>query len=230
MEKQTPGNRLCRQLQVTADGSHTLFVPSLDEHYHSVNGAIQESRHVFIEAGWKQVCKELVQLLEIGFGTGLNAFLTLLEAEASGKKVTYYTVERYPLEEELTGLLNYPDVLAPGRDSWFRALHLAPWDTPVPVTPCFTLHKIAGDSNACPLPSGLDLIYFDAFAPDKQPGIWNPEIFARLYRHTAAGGILTTYCAKGAVRRMMQAAGYVVERIPGPAGKREMLRARKPAE
>lgn len=216
-----------RELQITADGSHTLFIPSIDEHYHSVNGAVQESRHVFIEAGMHRVEKDTFRVMEIGFGTGLNAFLTLLEASRLNKQVEYHSVELYPLQTALVLTLNYPEVICAEKASLFYALHQAQWNIAVPVTPFFTLHKIEGDSNVISLPENIDLIYFDAFAPDKQPGMWNQEIFNKLYAHTAAGGVLTTYCAKGMVRRMMQEAGYSVERIPGPPGKREMLRATK---
>lgn len=219
-----------RELQITADGSHTLFIPEMDEHYHSVNGAVQESRHVFIEAGWKKLEKEVkepVRVLEIGFGTGLNAFLTLLEAEAAGQPVCYYTVERYPLADEWVEALNYGQIVGAGREAWFRILHAVPWNTIVRITDHFTFCKIKGDSNRCELPLGIDLVYFDAFGPDKQPEMWNPEIFHKLFVRMLPGGILTTYCAKGAVRRMMQEAGYSIERIPGPPGKREMLRATK---
>ncbi len=218
---------ITRELQLTADGSHTLFIPEMDEHYHSVNGAIQESRHVFIEAGLLQIKKTDVRILEIGFGTGLNAFMTLLKTEALNLPVSYYSLERYPLDEQLARTLNYTSQLAPDRDADFMALHQAPWDESVRITSTFTLHKMEGDANRLELPDQIDLIYFDAFAPEKQPDMWNQELFDHLYTCTSAGGVLTTYCAKGIVRRMMQKAGYSVERIPGPPGKREMLRARK---
>ncbi|MCC8171487.1 MAG: tRNA (5-methylaminomethyl-2-thiouridine)(34)-methyltransferase MnmD [Parabacteroides sp.] len=227
MDKQDTEKMVTRRLEVTADGSHTLYLPGMDEHYHSVNGAVQESRHVFIEAGFKQIAEPAVRILEIGFGTGLNAFLTLLEAGASGRQVTYYSVERYPLDEKTVGSLNYGAVVCPDSAALFDALHRAPWDVPVAITPFFMLHKIEADSNMCVLPPDIDLVYFDAFAPDKQPEMWNPEFFYSLYRNTVPGGLLTTYCAKGTVRRMMQAAGYGVERLPGPPGKREMLRGKK---
>ncbi|MBC8616623.1 tRNA (5-methylaminomethyl-2-thiouridine)(34)-methyltransferase MnmD [Parabacteroides faecis] len=216
-----------RELQETADGSHTLFIPEMDEHYHSVNGAVQESRHVFIEAGLHRQEKKDITVFEVGFGTGLNAYLTLLAAENEDRSVDYFSVELYPLDPALVRALNYGDMICPEKKMLFTALHSAAWNEPVKITDHFTLHKIQGDNNSCTLPEDMDLIYFDAFAPDKQPEMWSQEIFDRLYAHTSEGGILTTYCAKGVVRRMMQKAGYSVERIPGPPGKREMLRAIK---
>lgn len=220
-------NPVERILQLTADGSHTLFIPEMDEHYHSVNGAVQESRHVFVDAGLRHVEGREITVLEIGFGTGLNAFLTLLEAKASRKVVHYHSVELYPLGREEVHALNYGEVVCPAGQDLFEALHEAQWEIPVWITDSFELHKIKGDANRSDLPDGIDLVYFDAFAPDKQPEMWNREIFGRLYARMRPGGILTTYCAKGAVRRMMKEAGYAVERIPGPPGKREMLRAIK---
>lgn len=216
-----------RELQETADGSHTLFIPEMDEHYHSVNGAVQESRHVFIEAGLHRQEKKDITVFEVGFGTGLNAYLTLLDAENEDRSVDYFSVELYPLDPALVRALNYGDMICPEKKMLFTALHSAAWNEPVKIIDHFTLHKIQGDNNSCTLPEDMDLIYFDAFAPDKQPEMWSQEIFDRLYAHTSEGGILTTYCAKGVVRRMMQKAGYSVERIPGPPGKREMLRAIK---
>lgn len=216
-----------RELQETADGSHTLFIPEMDEHYHSVNGAVQESRHVFIEAGLHRQEKKDITVFEVGFGTGLNAYLTLLDAENEDRSVDYFSVELYPLDPSLVRALNYGDMICPEKKMLITALHSAAWNEPVKITDHFTLHKIQGDNNSCTLPEDMDLIYFDAFAPDKQPEMWSQEIFDRLYAHTSEGGILTTYCAKGVVRRMMQKAGYSVERIPGPPGKREMLRAIK---
>ena len=216
-----------RELQETADGSHTLFIPEMDEHYHSGNGAVQESRHVFIEAGLHRQEKKDITVFEVGFGTGLNAYLTLLDAENEDRSVDYFSVELYPLDPALVRALNYGDMICPEKKMLFTALHSAAWNEPVKITDHFTLHKIQGDNNSCTLPEDMDLIYFDAFAPDKQPEMWSQEIFDRLYAYTSEGGILTTYCAKGVVRRMMQKAGYSVERIPGPPGKREMLRAIK---
>lgn len=216
-------------LEETKDGSHTLFVPALDEHYHSVNGAVQESMHVFIDAGLRKVATDKVQVLEVGFGTGLNAFLTLLESEKWQKQVHFTSLELYPLAEDIYGRLNYGELILPEKADLFIKLHQVGWERSVEITPLFHLQKKKAD--LCQYDFGdemYDLIYFDAFAPDKQPEMWQPELFRKLFDHTRSGGILTTYCAKGVVRRAMQAAGYTVERLQGPPGKREMLRATKP--
>ncbi len=218
-----------KNLRVTADGSHTLFVSELDEHYHSINGAVQESMHVFIRAGLDQVEAEHIHILEIGFGTGLNAFLTLREIEKANnpQTVEYHSVERYPLASSLIHQLNYARQAWPEQEALFEQLHTAPWEESVPITPCFTLHKIEGNACNCTFPSPIDLIYFDAFAPEKQPELWEQPMFDRLFACTASGGIIVTYCAKGEVRRRMQAAGFRMERLPGPPGKRHMLFGRK---
>lgn len=214
-----------RVLQRTADGSYTLYVPSLDEHYHSVNGAIQESLHVFIYAGLRQIQKKKIRILEIGFGTGLNAWLTLLETElAEGYEIEYYTVERFPLSQDIVRNLQYGESSGSRQKKLFTHLHEALWERPVKITDRFTLHKIEGDSLSCPLPEDIDLIFFDAFAPEKQPEMWEQSIFHKIYHVAAPGAILVTYCAKGEVRRRMQVAGFEMERLPGPPGKRHMLR------
>ncbi len=218
------------EIQLTADGSHTLFIPELDEHYHSVNGAIQESKHVFIDAGLHQVEKEKINILEIGFGTGLNTFLTLLDTLSSGKRIDYITLEAYPLKDSITEKLNYSSHFSDIDKNLFTDLHSAEWEKETIITSSFFLTKIEADFTIFDFSRfehTFDLIYFDAFAPDKQPQMWTQPLFDKLYRVTAESGILTTYCAKGAVRRMLQQAGYRVERLPGPPGKREMLRAVK---
>ncbi len=228
-------------LETTEDGSHTLYVPELEEHYHSTHGAIQESMHVFIDAGLRHCNRESIRLLEIGFGTGLNGLLTLLESKKLQKKVFYHSLERYPLAEAAVIQLNYPEqiemkIVTPALQEekrptmLFRLLHQSPWERATAITPSFTLLKEETDFTQPEQfqPSRLyDLIYFDAFAPEKQPEMWQEAIFQRLYTQCAENAILTTYCAKGAVRRMLQSAGFTVERLPGPPGKREMLRATK---
>ena len=222
-----------RKMEQTDDGSDTLFVPELNEHYHSVKGALTESLHIFIGMGLQASSSPRPRVLEIGFGTGLNALLTLEEALRSQRHVHYTTLELYPLPWETVEPLGFSS-----REG-FRKLHDAPWGQDVEIAPEFTLRKIEGDVNrilATPseklLTAGTvprwDVVYFDAFAPEKQPEMWTQELFDRLYVLLDEGGILTTYCAKGIVRRMLQAAGFRVERLPGPpGGKREILRARK---
>lgn len=216
------------QIEQTADGSNTLFVPELNEHYHSVKGALTESEHIFIRTGLQHCPLDSVNVLEIGFGTGLNAFLTLLEAEKTGRHILYTTLERYPLDRQTVEQLHYPELIAPDKADLFFALHRATWDTPQTITPQFTLLKIETDFTQFLFKYRYNVVYFDAFAPEKQPEMWNKKLFDYLYNVIYPGGILTTYCAKGAVRRMLQEAGFNVERLPGPpGGKREILRATK---
>lgn len=218
-----------RVLQVTADGSHTLFIPEMNEHYHSVNGAWQESKYIFIEAGLHAVDKPVIHLLEIGFGTGLNALLTWKELEEvlTDKQVIYHSIELYPLSENLVSSLNYGELVWPEQKDRFQKLHQTPWNLEVALSDRFILHKIEGDSNQCAFPSDIDLIYMDAFAPEKQPEMWGQPFYDKLYAHAANEAVLVTYCAKGDVRRGMQAAGFQMERLPGPPGKRHILRGRK---
>lgn len=209
----------------TEDGSHTLYVPSIDETYHSTHGAINESLHVFIHAGFELCAKQEIKVLEMGFGTGLNAYLTALASQAK-KAVHYTSVEKYPLPEAVWRSFNYASAYGENQ-TLFEQIHLSAWNDEIQLTPNFYLNKMEADFSAITLHEKFDLIFFDAFSPEKQPELWSLPIFEKLYAHTEATGILTTYCAKGAVRRAMQAAGYTVQRIAGPVGKREMLRAIK---
>ncbi|NLX65483.1 MAG: tRNA (5-methylaminomethyl-2-thiouridine)(34)-methyltransferase MnmD [Bacteroidales bacterium] len=219
-----------RIIEITEDGSHTLYLPELDEHYHSTHGAIRESLHVYLEAGLHHCHKEEINLLEIGFGTGLNAFLTLLDTEKSGKIVRYTSLEQYPVSIADAEQFNYSKLLDPSKEEIFMQLHSSLWGEWVEMTPAFHLRKLQMDAsnldNFQP-ETPFDVIYYDAFAPEKQPTMWREEIFNRLYTLSNQGAVLTTYCAKGAVRRMLQSAGYQVTRLPGPPGKREILKAIK---
>jgi tRNA U34 5-methylaminomethyl-2-thiouridine-forming methyltransferase MnmC len=217
-------------IKTTDDGSHTLYVPEMDEHYHSTHGAIQESMHVYIDAGLRHCTKADINLLEVGFGTGLNAFLTLLEAEKSEKQIRYTTLELYPIPEASIAQLNFSDMVDSSRRDSFIKLHTAQWEEWVQISPFFWLKKRKMDLRDLLLSAQeeqQDLIYFDAFAPEKQPEMWGQEIFDVLFSLSSDHALLTTYCAKGVVRRMLQSAGYIVERLPGPSGKREILRAKK---
>ena len=218
------------EIEKTADGSYTLFVPELDEHYHSVKGALTESEHIFINMGLKHSSAPSPRILEIGFGTGLNAFLTSLEAKKDNRSIFYTTIEKYPLDMETIKLLDYPELIASEESELFYSIHNAGWNSPQTISGNFTIEKIEGDFTEYRFRNGYDIIYFDAFAPEKQPEMWNQTLFNNLYEVLNDDGILTTYCAKGAVRRMLQEAGFIVERLPGPpGGKREILRGTKKA-
>lgn len=225
MENGNLGERL---LQTTADGSHTLYLPAMDEHYHSVNGAIGESEHIFVNAGLRSLAQKEICILEIGFGTGLNAFLTLREAMTDPAwRIVYYAVELYPLPFELATRLNYAGLAWPEGESLFLDLHRAEWEKPTQITDRFVLHKIEGDANRVSLPDGIDLVYMDAFAPEKQPEMWNATLYRRLVEAMLPGSTLVTYCAKGDVRRGLRDAGLLMERLPGPPGKRHILRGKR---
>lgn len=216
------------KLEQTADGSYTIYMPELDEHYHSVKGALTESQHIFIDMGLKHSFVPSPCILEIGFGTGLNCILTLLEAKESQRHIHYTSIERYPLNDEIIRKLNYPSIIGKECEEDYFAIHQAPWEEDICLSPWFTLHKLEGDFTHYTFEQKYDIIYFDAFAPEKQPEMWEQSLFDNLYNILNEGGILTTYCAKGVVRRMLQTAGFKVERLPGPpGGKREILRATK---
>ena len=212
--------------EITTDGSHTLYIPELDEHYHSVKGAVSESLHVYVGLGFHHAIAQRqstapIRIFEVGFGTGLNALLTLEAAREAGVCVEYTSIELYPLDWQQAPTLNYKN------PSLFKQIHDAPWDEKVVVTEHFTLLKVHGDILTTAIPAS-DVVYFDAFAPEKQPHLWSPLLFSRIYEAMVPGGIMTTYCAKGVVRRMMQHIGFTVERLQGPPqGKREVLRATK---
>ena len=218
-----------RQLIVTEDGSHTLFVPELDENYHSTHGAIQESQHVFIESGLLFSTKQEVTILEIGFGTGLNALLSLIAGEKAAKHIQYIGIEKYPLRPEEYSVLNYGELLSETGKKQLLQLHACAWESEQHISDQFILQKLACDArliNWETLPY-FDLIYFDAFAPNKQSDLWNQELYRSIYNHANHDALFVTYCAKGVVRRDLQAVGFKVERIPGPPGKMEMLRGIK---
>jgi tRNA U34 5-methylaminomethyl-2-thiouridine-forming methyltransferase MnmC len=213
------------ELQTTSDGSHTLYVPEIDETYHSTHGAIQESSHIFIKEGLQQCRKQSLNILEIGFGTGLNAFLTAIEAEKSGQEIHYYTLEKFPVPLEKTLQLNYSHQISSNNaNALFEKIHKAEWEIDVKIANNFVLKKLHCDFTTYQPDATFEVIYFDAFSPEKQPEMWTEEQFQKIYTACNQGAILTTYCAKGAVRRALQAVGFKVERLPGPPGKREILR------
>ena len=218
------------RIEITNDGSHTLFVTELNEHYHSTFGAVQESMVVFIQSGLNYLdhIRTPLQILEMGFGTGLNAFLTCLECEKFSRQINYTGVEKFPLSKGITDLLNYPGFIDPSTQSVFRLIHKAPWNQETNITGNFMLHKIDKDiRDILPENDTYDLVYFDAFGPDVQPELWTEEVFQKVALSMKKGGILVTYSVKGSVRRALKNSGFEVEKIPGPPGKREIARATK---
>ena len=219
-----------RELQKTADGTSTLYIPEIDEHYHSVNGAITEAEHVYIkEALLKRVSKGVTSLrvLEIGFGTGLNTFLTLIKAIELDIKIEYVTLELYPLSNDIISNINYASFVNEKYIYLFKELHFSEWEKEVAIDKNFILTKKKIDLKDFISTSLFDVVYFDAFAPEKQPEMWNEDIYKKIYDSLAHDGIMTTYCAKGVVRRGFRDTGLTMERIPGPPGKREMIRGNK---
>ncbi len=209
-----------RGIELTGDGSQTLRHPLFGDAYHSLNGAVGESLHVFIGAGFRYMaerCDHPVRVLEVGLGTGLNCLLTAREGVAA-----HYTgLELYPPAEDVWSAMDY------AADPFFTAIHRAKWGENVAVAPGFSLRKLLADLVSTQFDTTFDVVYMDAFAPDTQPEMWSEAVFLKLYAATAPGGVLVTYCAKGEVKRALRAAGYTVERLPGALGKRHMLRAIK---
>jgi tRNA U34 5-methylaminomethyl-2-thiouridine-forming methyltransferase MnmC len=217
---------MLRQPLITKDGSHTIAIPEMNVTYHSIHGAIQESMHVFIGQGWNYTQPGDIAILEMGLGTGLNALLTLIEAEKTNKKVYYTALELYPLELQGINQLNYCTQLDRKElQPVFEQMHHCEWEKDISIMPYFTLNKRNTDLIDFTTDLRFHLIYFDAFAPGAQPQLWTKEIFEKLYKLLFTGGMLVTYCSKSDVRRNMLAAGFAVEKVQGPPGKREMLRA-----
>lgn len=215
---------------VTEDGSSTLYSEKYEETYHSRHGAIQESMHVFIEMGLAALPPEKteISILEMGLGTGLNALLTALHQ--GERSMRYVALEAEPISQAQYEELNYVDELGVKKSKDLHvAIHQLPWNSWESLGADFQLFKFQGKLQDFKPATHqtFDLIYYDAFAPDTQPELWTEAIFEKLFAFCNPGAVLTTYCAKGAVRRAMIAAGFQVERIPGPPGKREMLRARR---
>ncbi|RYY72122.1 MAG: SAM-dependent methyltransferase [Chitinophagaceae bacterium] len=218
-----------KEIVLTRDGWHTIAIPEQKVTYHSVHGAIAESKHVFIEAGLNYLLRSLpdeeINVFEMGFGTGLNAFLTAIRATETKSAVRYTTIETLPLSLGETIALNYFQNL--GYEEFFRKIHSCNWEEEVSINEYFTLRKIKTDLLHFSTLQQFNLIYYDAFAPSAQPQLWTKEIFEKIYSMLALHGVIVTYCSKGDVRRAMLAAGFSVKTLPGPPGKREMLRAEK---
>jgi tRNA U34 5-methylaminomethyl-2-thiouridine-forming methyltransferase MnmC len=215
------------QLIITSDGSHTIYVPELNEHYHSIHGAVQESTFIFIKSGFDFCKADPLNIFEVGFGTGLNALLTALKSRDGEREVNYTSIEKYPVGEDIIRLLNYHHFAGLDGKEIYNLIHSSSWDININICKNFNLKKIKGDIIEETISGKYDLIYFDAFGPDKQPEMWTREIFARIAGITNKDGVFVTYSAKGEVRRNLKECGFDVELLPGPPGKRQVIRAIK---
>ena len=217
-----------REIIITADGSSTIHIPEWNEQYHSKHGAIQEAYHVFVKNGLSLFKNQEISILEIGFGTGLNCFITFLESKKYNLNVDYTGVEAYPISKDEIEALNYTSELkTEDKSSGFKEIHESVWEERYEIHKDFHLTKQQKFFEDIDDENIFDLIYFDAFGARVQPELWTEDIFKKMYISLKQGGVLVTYAAKGSVRRAMQAVGFVVERLEGPPGKREMLRAIK---
>ena len=218
---------MTHELIKTSDGSTSLYIPQLDETYHSVHGALQETQHVFIKNGLQLFDHQSVSILEIGFGTGLNALVTYKEHNALQLNIRYETVEAYPISWEEASQMNFSEVLSPTLSPIFEQMHCCSWDETVALSPTFSFKKRLQRFETINDVDSFDLIYFDAFGARVQPELWTMPLFEKMYQALREGGILVTYASKGSARRAMQEVGFQVEKLPGAMGKREMVRAYK---
>lgn len=218
------------QIVSTKDGSQTILNQELGSTYHSRHGALTESQHVFIDKGLRKVLDGQVTditLLEMGLGTGLNALLTAVQAVELNIRVNHHALELYPVPEEVWKAYELPEELSGNRDL-YDAIQLAEWDKEVIINPNFSVTKHNISLLDFQPSVKFDLIYYDAFEPETQPELWTQDVFGKLLSWSNPSGVLTTYCCKGYVRRNMIGAGFEVEKVPGPPGKREMIVAQRP--
>ena len=217
-----------REIITTADGSTTIHLPDWDENYHSKHGAIQEAKHVFIKNGLSLFQGKSVSIMEIGFGTGLNAFITFLEGQKLRQTIDYVGIEAYPISAEEVKGMNYVAALnAENQRAIFEVMHNNAWEIPNPLSDSFVLTKKQQFFDTIDTIEKFDLIYFDAFGYRVQPELWSTSIFQRMYNSLKNNGVLVTYAARGVIKRSMIEAGFTVEKLDGPPGKREMFRASK---
>jgi tRNA U34 5-methylaminomethyl-2-thiouridine-forming methyltransferase MnmC len=216
-----------REIIQTADGSKTIYLPEIDEHYHSVNGAIGESMHVFVEAGFNFCDANPVSLFEVGFGTGLNALLTAIEAAKRRKHTRYLTIEKFPLSPEICRQLDYQYITVDSAAEIYSLIHSSEWGRPTRITEFFELQKIEGDFLTDKIDYKADIVYFDAFAHSKQSEMWHYDVLGKACNTLQKGGIFVTYSARGELKRNLRSLGFEITSLPGASGKREMIRAIK---
>jgi len=215
-------------LQVSRDGSHTLMSKHFGETYHSSFGAVQESNHIFMDAalGFVKGGLKQIAVFEVGFGTGLNALLTYAYARDNQMEINYIAVEKYPVEMSVVEQLNYPDLLNLEKDLFLK-MHSA-IGKELLLSPFFKLTVIEAALQDYHMPDDFfNVVFFDAFSPESQPEMWKQSCFEKIYQSMRVGGVLTTYSSKGIVKRALKAAGFSIEKLPGPPGKREFVRAVK---
>jgi tRNA U34 5-methylaminomethyl-2-thiouridine-forming methyltransferase MnmC len=219
---------LKREILQTLDGSTTIHLPDWNESYHSKHGAIQEAYHVFIKNGLSLFQGKSISILEIGFGTALNSFITFLESQKSVQSIDYVGVEAYPISAEEVLQMNYVTELeAENERPIFELMHQSNWEEKIVISSNFTLTKRKQFFDEISDENQFDLIYFDAFGYRVQPELWSTEIFEKMYKALKVNGVLVTYAARGVVKRSMIEVGFTVEKLAGPPGKREMFRATK---
>jgi tRNA U34 5-methylaminomethyl-2-thiouridine-forming methyltransferase MnmC len=215
------------KLIITSDGSHTIYVPELNEHYHSIHGAVQESNFIFINSGFETSSADPVNIFEVGFGTGLNALLTALKCCLGTREVNYTAIEKFPVDDSMLSSLNHHLFTVKTGKVISELIHSAPWGKRTRICKNFNLLKINADITDITFNEKYNLIYFDAFGPDKQPEIWTSKVFESIAAATEKDGIFVTYSAKGEVKRNLKACGFAVTLLPGPPGKRQIIRAVK---
>ena len=211
---------------LTDDGSNSIFNCNINESYHSKYGAINESQHVFINYGLKFISKKEIKIFEVGFGTGLNALLSFVYCQKNKIKIDYQTIEKFPLDKTKYSPLNFSEKLKIKKNIFIN-LHRSKWESKLEISDFFSITKYAQDLNYFNHKYYYDLIYFDAFSPEKQPELWTEKIFKSLYNNLNYNGVLITYCAKGAIKRILKKIGFQIFAFPGPNGKREITQARK---
>lgn len=214
-------------IKQTNDGSQTIYSEQFKQTYHSTSGAIEESLHVFINNGFNFLQKQEITIFELGFGTGLNAFLTFIEAEKRGIKVNYITVEKYPVEQDYFSKLNYHKFFDKKYSKFFEQIHTVEWENNVVLNYFFNLTKVKADFLDFKFENNIDLVYFDAFSYDSQPEMWSVGVFTKIFKAMNNNSILVTYSAKGIIKQNMRAAGFKIKRLKGAGNKWHMIRATK---